>query len=290
MAETKCIDCDTKISAGSKACPRCGRLASKPSFWKSKKGRRVQIVLGVLGTLVALQILVTLVNDHTAEEARNASQPAAAPSPLPTSPVTLRIAVTDERTQRRVAPLIWTKGEGSWYMAFAGGGDVKDISGFHRGVDTLLLFPHGRDRAAIAVPLQISDSICGDACVRDMTMILLKNRQVEIGGPVVGNKDVIYSTDPMPATSHPPGEWVSKTEVGDPWPLTVEGGWLDCIAGDEIVFRSGEKAYAVNGTASDHKYARIDPIWRRSPSIAGTRINIGPLLDRGLKVCRRAPR
>jgi hypothetical protein len=40
--------------------------------------------------------------------------------------------------------------------------------------------------------------------------------------------------------------------------------------------------YALNGTAKASKlYPPFDAIWRDDPNVAGLKINIGPMLDRG---------
>lgn len=69
-----------------------------------------------------------------------------------------------------------------------------------------------------------------------------------------------------------------------PWPLTVPGGLLRC-SGMAVTFRAPDgTTYAVNGTART-KYPGLEPIWKPHPEVSGARMDIGPLLDKGLTLC-----
>ena len=80
-------------------------------------------------------------------------------------------------------------------------------------------------------------------------------------------------------------ENVNAQDFGDKWPLTVSEGILECKRPSRVIFRSKGNAYAVNGMAGSAGYANIRPIWRNNPDIPGTKINIGPLIRRGLTLC-----
>ncbi|WP_394334220.1 DUF2511 domain-containing protein [Mycobacteroides abscessus] len=68
------------------------------------------------------------------------------------------------------------------------------------------------------------------------------------------------------------------------WPLTVSEGTLECN-NMAVTFRTQDGAtYAVNGTARS-KHPGLEPIWKPSPEVPGARVNIGPLLNAGLKLC-----
>lgn len=79
---------------------------------------------------------------------------------------------------------------------------------------------------------------------------------------------------------------VACGNFGDAWPLTAERGALRCEEG-RIVFTSPEgREYGINGTALDAGYPRIDPIWKDAPSSEyAPKMDLGPLLDRGLELC-----
>lgn len=87
-------------------------------------------------------------------------------------------------------------------------------------------------------------------------------------------------------TSQPTSVEVSRSDFGEDWPLTVSSGVLRCEAPQAVVFSTGDQAYAVNGMANTQGYQEIDAIWRDNPDIQGAKINIGPLIDRGLELCQ----
>lgn len=86
---------------------------------------------------------------------------------------------------------------------------------------------------------------------------------------------------------------VSRADMGRKWPLTVNKGRLVCIGSrgvGAVVFVAPDGTnYAVNGTAKgrlDHA-ADINTIWADDKALGmGLKKNIGPLIDRGLKLCR----
>jgi hypothetical protein len=84
------------------------------------------------------------------------------------------------------------------------------------------------------------------------------------------------------------GSEISQAEYGDKWPFTVPSERLECVPYSKVVFHAGGVSYAVNGLAmSDNRYREIRPIWKDNPEIPGTKINIGPVLDRGLALCKQ---
>lgn len=76
------------------------------------------------------------------------------------------------------------------------------------------------------------------------------------------------------------------------WPLTVSKGVVRCEGSDgsgSVIFRAPDGTdYAVNGTAKAVKQdlPEIAAIWKKDPDVPGTRINIGPVIDRGLELCK----
>jgi len=80
---------------------------------------------------------------------------------------------------------------------------------------------------------------------------------------------------------------VTESEYGDKWPLTVDSGEIECIDDYFIVFHvTNGKTYALNGAATSRGFPEIDPIWRDNPNLPGIKINIGPLIGRGLALCK----
>lgn len=80
-------------------------------------------------------------------------------------------------------------------------------------------------------------------------------------------------------------EVVSKADFGEAWPFTVDSGKLSCEA-SAVTFAASGKRYALNGTAkSSGQYADVDAIWAAHPVVPGAKKDIGPMIERGLKLC-----
>ena len=96
-------------------------------------------------------------------------------------------------------------------------------------------------------------------------------------------------------TGDKPAVTVTKKQYGKRWPFTVPSGQLYChgLGGGlgEVMFRvpfpsTNAGVYGVNGLARTRlKLPGITKIWRKNPNIPGARIDISPILDRGLKLC-----
>lgn len=90
-----------------------------------------------------------------------------------------------------------------------------------------------------------------------------------------------------------PAGYVSEATWADgPWPLTVPEGTLLCApygvggAQQSVTFVANRTMYAVNGTAKGTgQFEAIDSIWKDNPDIPGTKVNIGPMLEKGLSLC-----
>lgn len=90
---------------------------------------------------------------------------------------------------------------------------------------------------------------------------------------------------PAPTTA-PPLSVVTHAEMGDAWPLIVEDGTIIC-SGASILLRTNRGLFAVNGTArGQHKWKDIRDITKPDPNIAGLLMDVQPIIDRGLLVCR----
>lgn len=94
------------------------------------------------------------------------------------------------------------------------------------------------------------------------------------------------STTTKSTPSNPRAAKVTQAEYGDRWPFTVSEGTVRCVGASSVVFDGGGRTYAVNGTArTQTDFPDIDPIWRDSPTGLGLKVNIGPILDKGLSLC-----
>ncbi len=102
---------------------------------------------------------------------------------------------------------------------------------------------------------------------------------------------------------------VSKSEIGDRWPLTVEKGTVKCLSTGEVIFISNGKEYGVNGWAKTRGYQEINiiqannyeaynkmaeemaeieklPLWKVKEDLGPVfGKSIGPILDLGLSLC-----
>lgn len=81
--------------------------------------------------------------------------------------------------------------------------------------------------------------------------------------------------------------YVSRTTLGDQWPLRVEEGVLHCDGADgfgAVTITADGVTFALNGTARGRKqWPDVDPIWASSDI---DKKDIGVLIDEGLKLCK----
>jgi hypothetical protein len=84
------------------------------------------------------------------------------------------------------------------------------------------------------------------------------------------------------------GLHVSRAQMSDDWPLTVEAGTLRCEASAVTIEVDGV-TYWVNGIAGGRAEANgwvdVEAIWAADPDIPGMKINIGAILNPGLDLC-----
>ncbi len=95
----------------------------------------------------------------------------------------------------------------------------------------------------------------------------------------------------LAACTNSSGVTVTKQELGDKWPLTVDSAKLECRnsvspgMGAAIAHVNG-KTYALNGLAKQKGYPDIRPVWRDDPKIPGAKVSISPLIKRALDLCK----
>ncbi len=92
-----------------------------------------------------------------------------------------------------------------------------------------------------------------------------------------------------PAAALTMSEPVSRGQMGEQWPLTVDAGTLSC-GGQVVSFRANGITYAVNGSAKAYGqklgWRDVREIWRDNPDAQGTKVDIGPLIRKGTELCR----
>jgi hypothetical protein len=85
---------------------------------------------------------------------------------------------------------------------------------------------------------------------------------------------------------------ISAEASGEAWPFTVAEMHLQCLPGRAVVVTDAETGvmYPLNGTAKAKALALamepIDKVWRDDPTIPGTKVSIGPLIEQGLQLCK----
>jgi hypothetical protein len=83
---------------------------------------------------------------------------------------------------------------------------------------------------------------------------------------------------------------IRQEDYGERWAFTVPEGILYCLdSGDgypSVSFATDDETYALNGVAKDFGYPDITPIWKNNPNIRGTKVDISPFIQQGLKLCR----
>lgn len=112
------------------------------------------------------------------------------------------------------------------------------------------------------------------------------------GSTVAAENTQTHETSPTPAPEAEPAAdpaHVSRAELGDEWPLTVEDGTLRCDGAKEagaVYFEANGRVYPVNGIARGRTDGpEIDEIWADDPAIPGAKKHIGVLIEHGLKLC-----
>lgn len=97
------------------------------------------------------------------------------------------------------------------------------------------------------------------------------------------------STDSAPKSedARPQKGLMTREQLGKDWPLTVDSVVVRCDGQSVIVRAPDGTDYAVNGTAQTQHpdLPKIDPIWAPDPDMQGLKIDIGPIIDKGLDLC-----
>lgn len=73
------------------------------------------------------------------------------------------------------------------------------------------------------------------------------------------------------------------------WPFTVDTATLQCTKGadgERVTVVADREMYALNGTAKAAKlWPSFDPIWLDNPNVPGLKVDISPMITRGLSLC-----
>jgi len=82
---------------------------------------------------------------------------------------------------------------------------------------------------------------------------------------------------------------ISKVEMGESWPVSVDSGVVFCTDKMEVLFLANGRYYAINGTATSNAegngYAPLELIWLEDSNYGeGIMKNISPILNLGLSL------
>jgi len=89
---------------------------------------------------------------------------------------------------------------------------------------------------------------------------------------------------------------VTEKDFEERWPFTVHGGTLSCVKAEDtgagmITLTADGNIYAVNGPAAEQAEAKgwrpIAEIWKGNPNSPGTKMNLGPVIVKGLSLCNK---
>jgi hypothetical protein len=130
----------------------------------------------------------------------------------------------------------------------------------------------------------------------DDVKLLGGKRESSGKGPSGPTQDDI---DLLPASCNSSAGEICKSSHSGDWPFTVDRGWLSCkydrtledgsIVGAALFYANGT-TFALNGVAQSRGYPPIDPIWRDSDQIPGTKVPLGESISLALRQCRSTQR
>jgi hypothetical protein len=95
---------------------------------------------------------------------------------------------------------------------------------------------------------------------------------------------------PLP-TVQPDAVRLTRAELGDAWPLTVDEATVTCVRGVWVVLFADGQIYAVNGlargVAAERGWRDVAAIRADGPANPGLKRSLAPILEAGLALCRR---
>lgn len=96
---------------------------------------------------------------------------------------------------------------------------------------------------------------------------------------------------PAPAAAQQSLALIDQDTFGAEWPFTQPEMHLACLQGSAVVVMDVNTGvmYPVNGVANGKAASMgmqpLESVWRDSPTLPGTKISIGPVIQRGLDLC-----
>lgn len=87
-------------------------------------------------------------------------------------------------------------------------------------------------------------------------------------------------------------ELFSAEDFGNDWPFTFDEGYVACHAGNAVTVMDAEsgRMYPLNGAAKGKANSLglddLEAVWLDNPEIAGTKISVSAVIEKGLQLCR----
>lgn len=104
------------------------------------------------------------------------------------------------------------------------------------------------------------------------------------------------ATDSQPSSQAAPASpgvvLISEEDFGERWPFTQPEMHLSCLPGKAVVVMDVNTGamYPINGVASSKAQQMgmepLETVWREHPELEGLRVDIGPVIQQGLGLCR----
>ena len=102
------------------------------------------------------------------------------------------------------------------------------------------------------------------------------------------------SSDKPKSESDVKTKYVTKAEYGDEWAFTFDDGVISCIKGG-VFIADGRTLVKYPLTGLSMTYMRngmipakpLEEVWLKNPKNPGTKINVGPFIQEGLKLCEK---
>ncbi|MBX7135035.1 MAG: YebY family protein [Fimbriimonadaceae bacterium] len=112
-------------------------------------------------------------------------------------------------------------------------------------------------------------------------------------GPLINQGLTLCGASARPSApargSNQPAGLVERATWTGPWPFTLDSATLSCskgAGGERVTVVANREMYALNGAAKAAKlWPPFDPIWLDEPKAPGVKVNIGPMIERGLALC-----
>ncbi len=88
-----------------------------------------------------------------------------------------------------------------------------------------------------------------------------------------------------------PPKLIDAESYGEAWPFTFEEAHLQCYPGKAVVVSDAEtgRSYPLNGPATSKAgqlgLEPLEQVWLDNPTIPGTKVNVGPVIQEGLALC-----